>query len=179
MNRRKFLIFMLGSCLSSYGESNNGNPYAWVRLSRFGRTAWINLDTPEGYGAFRWFLQDSQTGSCGYPPPLLGYILSWMQGFLRNWGYDAPMVITSGMRLKTTNDRTEGAAQHSEHIPNAEGVFRAVDVMVPGISGEYLGRLASLAKQGGVGFYGADGHTHVDIGKIRYWRNLRKLHHNP
>jgi uncharacterized protein YcbK (DUF882 family) len=41
-----------------------------------------------------------------------------------------------------------------------------------GISTEYLGRLAALAHQGGVGFYTdrPQGFVHIDDGRIRYWR---------
>ena len=150
------------------------NPYCWVHLSRFGRSAWVNINTVDGYEAFRWFLQDSRSGRMGYPSPTLGYVLSWMQSFLRAYGVTAPYLVMSGMREGATNRATEGAALSSLHLPDASLRFRAVDVEIPGVSGEYLGRLAALAKAGGVGFYGQSGHTHIDDGNVRYWRKLPK-----
>jgi uncharacterized protein YcbK (DUF882 family) len=41
-----------------------------------------------------------------------------------------------------------------------------------GIPVNYLGQLAQVAQQGGVGFYTdrKQGFVHVDDGRVRYWR---------
>lgn len=155
--------------------SAGANPYAWVYLLRDGQGGWVNLDSGEGYQAFRWLLRDIRAGQMGYPPPMLGYILSWMQTFFRNYGYSLPIHVTSGMRLPGTNAVVEGAARNSLHVPDANGYFKAVDIKVPGIPGEYLGRLAALSQRGGVGFYGDAGHTHIDVGSVRYWRQMPRI----
>ncbi|MNT95801.1 hypothetical protein D3C72_2377530 [compost metagenome] len=51
------------------------------------------------------------------------------------------------------------------------GVFRAVDFSTREISAEYLGRLAYLARQGGVGFYTQRDFVHNDVDeRVRTWR---------
>lgn len=175
LSRRAFVVGCLGMLAGTGAQSAElVNPYSLVYLRRGSDQGWVNLDTEAGYQSFRWLLRDVKTGTVGYPPQFLGYILSWMQTFLRVWGHDLPIEITSGLRLPSTNARTEGAARSSLHIPDRHGYFRAVDVKICGIPGEYTGRLAALAQRGGVGFYGDQGHTHIDIGAVRYWRKLPK-----
>jgi len=176
MKRRLFIVGCMAAAIGRVAEgAPASNPYAYVYLSRDKDAGWVNLDTAAGYRAFQWLLRDITTGSVGNPPKELGYILSWMQANFRIWGHDVPIVITSGLRLHSTNNATEGAARDSLHLPDRFGVFRAVDIKTPGIPGEYSGRLASMAKLGGVGFYGDTGHTHIDNGRIRYWRKLPRI----
>ena len=77
----------------------------------------------------------------------------------------------SGLRLAATNRSTEGASRSSLHQPDRANFFRAVDYRSATVNSEYLGRLAALAQQGGVGFYDAAGFVHVDVGPSRYWRH--------
>jgi len=178
LTRRTFLKLAVGSmCSFAVGaEELEANPYSSVYLVRSGQGGWINLDTEDGYKWFCWLLRDIRAGGkIGLPPKMLGYILSWMQTFFRTHGVSAPIVVTSGLRVKASNKQTEGAARNSLHVPDGNGVFRAVDIKVPGVPGEYTGRLAALALSGGVGFYGDSGHTHIDVGQIRYWRHLPQM----
>lgn len=171
MNRRNFLLSFAGIALGGHANAIiQSNPYALVYLRRGDDQGWVHLDTAAGYQSFRYALRDVKTGKIGYPPRVLGNILSWMQSYLRLCGHEAPIVVTSGLRSPATNYKTEGAARDSLHLPDAAGVFKAVDIKIPGIPGEYVGRLAAFARQGGVGFYGDGGHTHIDTGSVRYWR---------
>jgi uncharacterized protein YcbK (DUF882 family) len=50
-------------------------------------------------------------------------------------------------------------------------VFRAGDLSTPSIPSEYMGRLAYLSQQGGVGFYTRD-FIHTDVrGRVVAWRS--------
>ena len=57
-----------------------------------------------------------------------------------------------------------------------QGYFHAMDIHMNGVSAEYLGRLAALAHQGGVGFYThrSQEFVHIDDGRVRYWRGNGK-----
>ena len=177
MEKREFLkktLALVGSAALPTTGFAETNPYTFLWLKRGEDSGWLDLATSRGYQAFRYALRDSQTGQMGFPPLMLGYILSWMQTFLRAYSVSTPIQVTSGMRLPGTNNKIDGAYRNSLHLPDKDGVFRAVDFRIPNISGEYTGRLAALAHSGGVGFYGDAGHTHVDVGRVRYWRHLKK-----
>lgn len=88
-----------------------------------------------------------------------------MQNWLVSWGIDKPIVVTSGYRTPRTNASLEGAARNSLHMQG-----RAMDLRMPGVPMEYVGRLASIFAVGGVGFYTGSNFTHIDTGNVRYWR---------
>lgn len=139
-------------------------------LKRGGEQAQVDYSTTEGYAAARYLLRDVQAGVAGYPHIALLQLLSWEQAWLAAYNVYDYFDVFSGMRTPATNNRTEGAARASWHLPDAEGVFRASDIHHRLISPEYLGRLAALAAQGGVGFYIRKAFVHHDVGRIRYWR---------
>ena len=89
-----------------------------------------------------------------------------MQKWLVSWGIDKPIIIQSGYRSPATNANTEGSAKNSLHMQG-----RALDIRMPGVSTDYLGRLASIFEVGGVGFYVSKSFVHTDTGKIRYWNS--------
>jgi len=130
----------------------------------------IDYSTPEGYRMAQYLLRDVRANVMGHPSQGLLRILSWQQAWLAAYQVHQPHDILSGLRTRATNSMTEGAAYGSLHLPDRAGVFRAVDSRMPSISSEYLGRLAALARAGGVGFYRAKDFTHIDDGRQRIWR---------
>lgn len=139
----------------------------WIR--RGSDEARVNFSTAQGYSDVAYLLRDVQGRFVGRPHPRLLQLLAWQQAWLAAYGYVMPFKIHSGCRKASTNSR-EGGAQNSQHLPDDLGVFRAVDFSTKEISAEYLGRLAFLAQQGGVGFYNADDFVHNDVGRLRTWR---------
>ncbi|TDF55929.1 D-Ala-D-Ala carboxypeptidase family metallohydrolase [Cupriavidus sp. L7L] len=140
----------------------------WLRRGK--DQARIDFATQEGYNAAAYLLRDAQANFVGRPHPALLRLLAWEQAWLAAYGYTIPFLIHSGCRLASTNSR-EGGALNSRHLPNDMGVFRAVDFSTREISAEYLGRLAYVASQGGVGFYSQRGFVHNDVdSRIRTWR---------
>lgn len=131
----------------------------------------------KGSKMIAWLLRDVKANRQGVPDIRLLHTLSWIQTWLALHGHHACIDILSGMRMPSTNAALEGAAQGSWHQPNASGVFRAVDMRIKSISSIYVGKLAYLMHQGGVGFYDRD-FIHVDTGNLfgkhgtqRVWRH--------
>lgn len=117
------------------------------------------------YQQICWLLRDTHVNQYVQMDTRLIAIMDWTQSFLRAYGYAATLHIYSGYRTKYTNDHTEGAAKNSQHLYG-----RAVDIHIPGIPTEYLGRLYRWLAQGGVGVYAGDEFVHVDTGPVRSWR---------
>jgi len=139
----------------------------WLR--RGGDEARVDYATEQGYRYVTYLLRDVQARFVGTPDPRLLQLLAWQQAWLAAYGYVMPFKVHSGCRTNSTNSR-EGGVQNSQHLPDEAGVFRAVDFSTKEVSAEYMGRLAYLAQQGGVGFYNADGFVHNDVGRVRTWR---------
>lgn len=110
-------------------------------------------------------LRDVRAGVVAHIDIELFDLVFAMQGWLTSWGIDIPVNVTSGYRTRNTNNKLEGAARNSLHIQG-----RAMDVQMPGVPVEYLGRLASIFAVGGVGFYKSSHFNHIDTGNVRYWR---------
>lgn len=95
------------------------------------------------------------------------------QAFVKRYGFDAPMEITSGYRSPETNARLREqgipAARNSLHIRG-----QAADFRIPGLHPQMLGQLVQGFRAGGVGFYyrvgGKGGWIHADTGPERQWR---------
>lgn len=95
------------------------------------------------------------------------------QAFVKRYGFDAPLEITSGYRSPETNqkliERGLPAARNSLHIRG-----QAADFRMPGLHPQILGQLIQGFRSGGVGFYyrvGAKGGwIHADTGPERQWR---------
>ncbi|MBY0363911.1 MAG: DUF882 domain-containing protein [Phreatobacter sp.] len=74
--------------------------------------------------------------------------------------YGGPITISSGYRDEARNSSTPGAASGSQHTHGT-----ALDISTPGMSPEDKGRLVAAAAQSGfrgIGFYGENGHIHID-----------------
>lgn len=140
----------------------------WMR--RGGEEVKLDYSTAAGYKHLCWLLRDINKNVTGYPDWRLLQLLSWMQAWLAGYDRHIRYDALSGMRLKSTNMAIEGAALNSKHIPDKDMVFRAIDTRNNVVSSEYLGRLAWMAQQGGVGFYVRD-FSHFDTGpRIASWR---------
>lgn len=95
------------------------------------------------------------------------------QAFVRRYGFDAPLEITSGYRSPETNkkliERGLPAARNSLHLRG-----QAADFRLQGLHPQILGQLIQGFRAGGVGFYyrvGAKGGwIHADTGPERQWR---------
>ena len=79
------------------------------------------------------------------------------------------VVVTSGYRSVHTNlhlaSINSNVASDSLHMSG-----RALDIAIPGVSTDVIAQRAVGLSWGGVGEYRADGHVHVDVGPVRYWR---------
>lgn len=92
-------------------------------------------------------------------------ILTGIQGWFRGYGQDRVIDVTSGLRLPSTNSRTEGAAKDSLHMKG-----RAADIRMADVPPDYIAKLGVYLEGGGVGVYPDKNFTHVDDGRIRSWR---------
>lgn len=76
--------------------------------------------------------------------------------------------VHSGYRSARTNtwlaSASSGVASDSLHISG-----KALDISIPGVPAPSVAALAAAMEWGGVGFYGAGGHVHVDVGPVRTW----------
>jgi hypothetical protein len=137
------------------------------------RRSWrLDLASQADYRAVCWILRDTAAGGLeALASPRLLLTAAWMQAFLAVYGVHRPFHVHSGFRTRATNTAC-GGARASQHLRDAAGYFHAIDIHMDGIPNEYLGRLAALAHQGGVGFYEnrTRGFVHVDDGRVRYWR---------
>ena len=155
-----------------FGQQQALPTVLWLKRGR--DEARLDYSTPEGYRHLCWILRDETANVVGIPDPKLLRLTSWIQAWLAGYDRHIRYEILSGMRLKSTNDKLrkkEKAALNSKHIPDENMVFRAIDTRNNVVSSEYLGRLAWMAQQGGVGFYVRD-FSHLDSGpRIASWRS--------
>lgn len=120
---------------------------------------------PSGYGAICRVLRDVRADEVTAMDLRLLDLCRGLQGWLElAYGLREPLIIQSGYRSHHTNERTEGAARNSLHLYG-----KAVDIRVPGLPTDYLGRLLAAWRAGGVGFYLNKQFIHVDVGRVRFW----------
>ncbi|MFZ6774416.1 YcbK family protein [Undibacterium sp. SXout7W] len=184
MNRRDFCKAVSLSCLP-LSSALAGNELAAGQVYRTPTLLWLKRGGEElqfdyatdiGYRSACYLLRDVQASQQGHPDWRMLQTLSWMQTWLALYGHHVRFDALSGLRTPATNNRTENAAQNSFHLPDAKGVFRAIDFRANSIPSSYLGKLATLLQQGGVGFYQRD-FIHIDTGNLigkngsqRIWR---------
>lgn len=184
MNRRDFLMLVGASIGTLTGPAayagtpseallatvKQRDPTAlWVR--RNGETFLIDIGSPEGFRSAAWALRDVQAGVVGVPSYNLLRLLAWGQAWLASYGRHEPYEILSGLRMPSTNRKTEGAAMNSDHLPRNGRVFHAADVKYRGVPADYLARLFFQAKFGGVGYY-SRGFVHVSDNprRVALWK---------
>lgn len=173
LSRRGFLKLASGSALALAampGLAGQGAPRA-LWLQRGKEWGMLDIASDAGYRQACWLLRDTQAGKAAAASARLLQTAAWMQAFFAAYQVHRPFMVHSGFRTRFTNE-VAGGAKASLHMADGAGSFHAMDIHMDGIPVEYLGRLAALAHQGGVGFYEdrARGFVHVDDGRVRYWR---------
>lgn len=86
-------------------------------------------------------------------------------GWLRSFGIERPIIVNSGFRHPSTNANIEGAARNSLHT-----LAQAMDIRIEGVSTASVAQFGLYLAGGGVGFYPGKNFTHLDRGRLRYWR---------
>ena len=77
--------------------------------------------------------------------------------------------ILDGFRTRETNERF---AQKNDHVAKESLHMHgwAVDFRIPHVRGQLIAEIAKTMQRGGVAYYPADNHVHVDLGNIRTWQ---------
>lgn len=144
----------------------------WGR--RNGEAFQADIATTEGYNTLRHLLRDVRAGKVGYPHYFLLERIAWMQAWLALYQRHEIIEFTSGLRMPSTNARTEGAKQNSAHLPNFEGVFFAADWKMRGVDAVTIARLSKglseFAGYGGTGLYFVRDFVHTDVMRKREWQ---------
>ncbi len=175
LNRRDFLKLAAASIVAAPLPCLSGEalPRA-LWLQRDKEWGLIDIESGEGYRQACWLLRDTQAGQTAAASMRLLQTAAWMQAFFAAYQVHRPFMVHSGFRTKFTHSAC-GGAKASLHMQDESGFFHAMDIHMDGIPVNYLGNLAALARQGGVGFY-ADrpkGFVHIDDGRVRYWRKVQ------
>jgi uncharacterized protein YcbK (DUF882 family) len=177
VNRRDFLKSMMAECTAAAGLAPGAGAAGARRLPR---TLWLrrerewallDIGVERDYRTACWLLRDVRANRSAWASWRLLQTAAWMQAFLAAYQVHRPFIVHSGYRTTFTNEAV-GGAKASLHLRDPDGYFHAMDIHMAGITPEYLGRLAALARQGGVGFYTdrRHGFVHIDDGRVRYWR---------
>lgn len=119
----------------------------------------------EGYEELSWFLRDRVDGAAVYVDPILLDIGFAIGGWLAFFDLDPTLVLTSGHRTKRRNSVIEGAAKDSEHIKG-----KAMDVRIPGVNSSQVAAFGRWLQGGGIGWYPGKNFTHLDTGRLRFWK---------
>ncbi|WP_323011483.1 YcbK family protein [Castellaniella sp.] len=142
----------------------------WIKRAQTGETVretyWANgrIVRP-GYERICHVLRDVQAGVTGEMTLRVLDILAGTQGYFKAYGQDRLILATSGLRIKATNGKTEGAAKDSEHTR-----ANACDFTMEGVTPSYLSKLGLYLQGGGIGLYTAKNFVHVDGGNVRFWQ---------
>lgn len=172
LSRRDYLRLMGASAatlaLPAWAGDWGGGWPLW--MARAGEQLRIDARTREGYEAARHLLRDVRAGGVkGMPDPWLLRALAQMQVWWAQYGHHVRLDITSGLRTPSTNARIEGAARASLHLPQANGVFRAVDFRPGSVDIRVAAQWARAAGIGGLGLYVDRDFLHADTGRARQW----------
>lgn len=141
-----------------------------LRLRRDGQrmesTYWIDGEVQvQAWQEISWFLRDKVDNQAVWTQPVLLDVLYGIDGWLRYFGISEPVDVTSGYRTATRNAHIEGAAKDSQHVSGG-----ATDIRHTSVSSQQFARFGLWLGGGGVGWYPSKGFTHVDRGRLRYWK---------
>lgn len=173
LNRRDFLRMLSGmaAMVAIPAMGSQSDPQAWpLWLRRGGDEFRFDAKDPEGYRIAMYLLRDVQAGRYGYPHPRLLYLVSWAQAWLAMHSFHVPFDATSGLRLPSTNNRIEGAARASLHLPDPNWRFYALDFRARYLDAAYTAKLMRAVGMGGVGLYWQRDFVHADVGRRRDWQ---------
>ena len=128
---------------------------------------------PEALAEIDLVLRDHrQNEVCSMDPKLIDILHNIQQSTLGS-SDKKPVQILSAYRSPTTNNNMRrykrGVAKNSFHM-----VGQAVDVRIEGVSNYDIYRAALNLKEGGIGYYGSRGFTHLDTGNFRTWGARRR-----
>lgn len=129
----------------------------------------IDVATAYGYRVAQWALRDIQANRIGMPDIRLLIALSRAQVALASLSLHSRFDITSGLRTPETNNKTEGAALASLHLPDRNKVFRATDFRARGFDAKFTAKLMGMVGMGGIGLYWQRDFVHADTGRSRKW----------
>lgn len=123
----------------------------------------------QGYWQITYILRDIRQNLMCYPDLKLLDLMCAVQAWMRVYGNNQPLILTSGFRSAKTNNIIEGAAKNSQHM-----LGKAVDFVVPGFDVQMIGRIAQHFQAGGVGIYLDKNFNHLDTASIRTWTKYKK-----
>ncbi|MDX1668567.1 MAG: D-Ala-D-Ala carboxypeptidase family metallohydrolase [Limnobacter sp.] len=146
------------------------NPHSprWLDLQRSGERYLLNIADLQGWQKAAWLLRDESAQTSAVPDARLMAVLSWAQAQLDYAGQPRVMVVSSGLRTHKTNAAIEGAAEKSMHLPDDQGVFKAVDLLGSPARLDAYYELFNSIEGLGIGRYST--HLHVDTrGRNARW----------
>ncbi|WP_370263141.1 D-Ala-D-Ala carboxypeptidase family metallohydrolase [Limnobacter sp.] len=133
----------------------------WLDLQRNKQRLRVNIAEQSGVNAAAWLLRDIRANNTvGRPDWQLLVRMAALQELIAQHHRYCVFDITSGLRTHGTNALTEGAAHHSNHLPDAHNRFCAVDFKPLGLPLDTLHSLANRLPNVGLGLY--DSHVHLD-----------------
>lgn len=133
----------------------------------------MDVATPEGYKVAQWVLRDVQAGRMGLPDMKLLEHISLAQVALARLSLLSRFDILSGMRTHATNNKTEGAAKSSLHLPDANGRFKALDFRARGFDAPFTAKLMGMVGMTGIGLYWDSNFVHADTGRKVKWAKAK------
>lgn len=179
MNRRDFLKGILGLTgalaldidINTAIAKENQPKYLWI--ARNGETLRLNIYEKSGYQGLRYLMRDVRANVQGFPHFFLAQRMAWIQAYFAMHKKLELFKVTSGLRTKATNNKTENAARNSAHLPNHEMVFHAVDFRLGNIGAKEIADvskfLANYSGFGGTGLYVGRNFIHMDVMRKRTW----------
>jgi uncharacterized protein YcbK (DUF882 family) len=130
------------------------------------RTYWQDGELiSHAHDEISWFMRDRVTQEAVYIHPALLDILYGVNGWLKYFGVHEAPLLMSAFRSHGRNLAIEGAVRDSEHTRG-----KALDVRIRGISSMQTAKFGAWLGGGGVGWYPSKDFTHLDTGRLRYWR---------
>ncbi|WNV05925.1 D-Ala-D-Ala carboxypeptidase family metallohydrolase [Candidatus Methylospira mobilis] len=178
MLRRDVIKTLLSSAVilpllneSAYGQDRKSMPIAdfsllWIKRGKDEFRA--NLNDVEHYRQVCWLLRDTRANVNRLASPWLLHSVAMLQALVAKEIGWKPIEVVSGLRMPETN-RAVGGCRNSFHLPDARGMFYAMDVRMQGVSSTTVGRIWQNLGQGGTGFYEGKNFVHLDVGNPRSW----------
>lgn len=117
-----------------------------------------------GYYLASYILRDQRQNKMMYVDIKLLDLICAVQAWIKHYGYKGPIIVHSGFRTVSTNNKLEGSAKKSMHL-----VGRAVDFSIPGVKSSILADIAKKFNAGGIGVYYHRNFLHMDTGHVRTW----------